>query len=147
MSARKLTAVHPKRIPEIVGRGYVPSGMRIRQEKEMNDIQKTQASYALLVDPHTGHEFNLCRFATSIGRSIASDIVLLDRSVSRQHAVVYCIRGKFFVEDIGSTNGTKVNGSAVQKKVIRSGDTIKIGKRNFTLQYQEIGSPTSLEDF
>lgn len=95
----------------------------------MNDTQKTQASnYALLVDPHTGHEFNLCRFATSIGRSIASDIVLLDRSVSRQHSVVYCIRGKFYVEDIGSTNGTMVNGAVIEGRVeLQPGDEIRLG--------------------
>lgn len=84
--------------------------------------------YALLVDPHTGHEYNLCRFATSVGRSISCDIVLTDKSVSRQHAIVYCLKGKFFVEDVGSTNGTLMNGKAITSRVeINPGDEIKLG--------------------
>src|SRR5689334_5316249 len=85
----------------------------------MTDIRLdgVKQQYALLVDPHTGQEFNLCRFATSVGRSISCDIVLTDKSVSRQHAIVYCLKGKFFVEDVGSTNGTLLNGKIISSRV------------------------------
>lgn len=85
-------------------------------------------SIALLADPHTGQEYNLCRFTTSIGRSISGDIVLSDNSVSRQHAIVYCLQGKFYIEDIGSTNGTTVNGQPLKERTaISCGDEIRLG--------------------
>lgn len=84
--------------------------------------------YALLVDPQTGKEFNLCRFATSIGRSVSCDVTVLDRSISRQHAIIYCVKGKFFIEDVGSTNGTTVNKKPVTTRIpLSSGDEIRIG--------------------
>ncbi len=94
--------------------------------QENLDHQSTH--YALLVDPHTGQEYNLSRLATAIGRSIASDVVLLDKSVSRQHAVLYCIRGKFYLEDVGSTNGTMVNGKDITGRTqLSSGDEVRVG--------------------
>ncbi len=84
--------------------------------------------YALLVDPQTGQEFNLCRLSTSIGRAISCDIVLSDKSVSRQHAVIYSMKDKFYVEDMGSTNGTTLNKKALAARVaLNSGDEIRIG--------------------
>jgi len=85
-------------------------------------------SLALLADPHTGQEYNLCRFTTSIGRSIAGDVVLSDNSVSRQHAIVYSLAGKFYIEDVGSTNGTTVNGQPLQGRIqMNSGDELRLG--------------------
>lgn len=84
--------------------------------------------YALMIDPHTGQEFNLCRFATSVGRSISCDVVLVDKSVSRQHAIVYCLKGKFFIEDVGSTNGTLLNGKTITARTeLVPGDEVKLG--------------------
>lgn len=84
--------------------------------------------YALLVDPQTGQEFNLARFATSLGRSISCDVVLTDKSVSRQHAVIYCLKGRFFIEDVGSTNGTTLNRNPIVTRVqLNPGDEVRIG--------------------
>jgi pSer/pThr/pTyr-binding forkhead associated (FHA) protein len=92
----------------------------------MEDVAKHQ--YALLVDPLTGGEFNLCRYATSVGRSLSCDIVLTDKSVSRQHAVIYCLKGKFYIDDCGSTNGTMLNKEFVfERKPLSSGDEVRIG--------------------
>lgn len=91
-------------------------------------IDHSSNHYALLVDPHTGQEFNLMRLATAIGRCISSDVVLMDKSVSRQHAVLYLIRGKFYIEDVGSTNGTMVNGKEINGRTeLSSGDEIRVG--------------------
>jgi pSer/pThr/pTyr-binding forkhead associated (FHA) protein len=92
------------------------------------NTDESPKNLALLADPHTGQEYNLCRFTTSIGRSIAGDIVLSDNSVSRQHAVVYCLQGKFYLEDVGSTNGTMVNGQPLTGRThLNSGDEIRFG--------------------
>lgn len=88
----------------------------------------TKHQYALLVDPQTGREFNLCRSATAVGRAISSDIVLSDKSVSRQHAIIYCVKGKFYIEDVGSTNGTMLNKLPVEERqMLNSGDEVRIG--------------------
>jgi pSer/pThr/pTyr-binding forkhead associated (FHA) protein len=95
---------------------------------EIEIMGEVSSQYALLVDPHTGQEYNLCRFATSVGRSISCDVVLTDKSVSRQHAIVYCLKGKFFVEDVGSTNGTLLNGKAITVRTeLVPGDEVKLG--------------------
>jgi pSer/pThr/pTyr-binding forkhead associated (FHA) protein len=94
----------------------------------MMEDDDAKHQYALLVDPLTGGEFNLRSHATSVGRAISCDIVLTDKSVSRQHAVIYCLKGKFFIDDCGSTNGTMLNKEFVfDRKEMHSGDEIRIG--------------------
>jgi hypothetical protein len=66
--------------------------------------------------------------ATSrIGRSDESEIVLLDPSVSRAHAIVDVNRGEAVVHDLGSTNGTYVNGRRVERERLRDGDELRFG--------------------
>jgi pSer/pThr/pTyr-binding forkhead associated (FHA) protein len=92
----------------------------------MEDDAKHQ--YALLVDPLTGGEFNLRSHATSVGRAISCDIVLTDKSVSRQHLIIYCLKGKFYIDDCGSTNGTMLNKEFVfERKELKSGDEVRVG--------------------
>jgi pSer/pThr/pTyr-binding forkhead associated (FHA) protein len=92
----------------------------------MQDVVKVQ--YALLVDPLTGREFNLARYATSVGRAVSCDIVLTDKSVSRQHCIFYCLKNKFYVEDCGSTNGTTLNGEYIEgRHELNPGDEVRVG--------------------
>ena len=66
--------------------------------------------------------------ATSrIGRSEEAEIVLLDPSVSRAHAIVEIKRGAAIVRDLGSTNGTFVNGRRVEREGLRDGDELRFG--------------------
>jgi pSer/pThr/pTyr-binding forkhead associated (FHA) protein len=95
-----------------------------------NDMLAVDArqQYALLVDAATGREFNLSRHATTIGRAVSCDIVLTERSVSRQHAIIYYVAGKFFIEDVGSTNGTILNGDLIKRRCqLQPGDEIQVG--------------------
>jgi FHA domain/Protein of unknown function (DUF3662) len=64
---------------------------------------------------------------TRIGRSEESGIVLLDPSVSRAHAVVEVAAGEAIVRDLGSTNGTFVNGRRVEAEALRDGDELRFG--------------------
>lgn len=67
-----------------------------------------------------------------IGRSEASDIIIDDTYASQKHARVYRDNSMFFVEDLGSTNGTYVNGRKLSYPMeLRPGDRIKIGKTLF----------------
>jgi FHA domain-containing protein len=62
-----------------------------------------------------------------IGRLPECDIVLSDPNVSRRHAEVRRRGNDFVVVDLGSTNGTKVNGAGVRERVLVDGDDITVG--------------------
>lgn len=62
-----------------------------------------------------------------IGRSEESEIVLLDPSVSRAHAVVEVTAGEAVVRDLGSTNGTFLNGRRVKAESLHDGDELRFG--------------------
>ena len=69
---------------------------------------------------------------TSIGTSVDNDIVLQDKAVSRHHAKIRVEGQKYFVYDLASTNGTKVNDRKITKKWIKEGDSIEIGHTKMT---------------
>ena len=62
-----------------------------------------------------------------IGRSSELDMVLVEEMVSRKHARIILADGIITIEDLGSTNGTFVNGEKVQQGTLREGDRVLIG--------------------
>lgn len=62
-----------------------------------------------------------------IGRSSELDIVLVEDMVSRKHAKITLTAGKITIEDLGSTNGTFVNGEKVKSSRLKEGDRILVG--------------------
>ena len=70
---------------------------------------------------------------TLIGRNPNTDITLLDEGISREHALVLYDASAdcYAVEDLQSTNGTKVNGKRVRSAELRPGDTLQIGSTIF----------------
>ncbi|MFY9665362.1 MAG: FhaA domain-containing protein [Candidatus Cybelea sp.] len=62
-----------------------------------------------------------------IGRSDDGEVVLLDPSVSRAHAVVEVRAGEAIVRDLGSTNGTFLNGRRIETGALRDGDELRFG--------------------
>jgi hypothetical protein len=69
-----------------------------------------------------------------IGRSRQCNLRLATRWVSREHALVLVTGGAAFIVDLGSTNGTRVNGTAVRQRALRPGDLVEIG--GFKLRYE-----------
>lgn len=63
----------------------------------------------------------------TIGRSSACNLVLNDQKTSRIHAQVVDVGGKHIVEDLGSVNGTYLDGKFIKKAVLEPGNVIKIG--------------------
>lgn len=61
------------------------------------------------------------------GRGSGVDLILADDAVSRKHARFYPSRGRIWVRDLGSRNGTVVNGESVERHCLRDGDRIAIG--------------------
>jgi pSer/pThr/pTyr-binding forkhead associated (FHA) protein len=90
-------------------------------------------------DGKNGVRFPLNGDMIGIGRGADNDIVIDDELVSKAHAVIerqklesgddlYC----YMLRDLGSTNGTFVNGEAVQQATLWNGDLIRLGMRFFT---------------
>lgn len=73
------------------------------------------------------HDVVLSGDRVVVGRSGAADIRLADSNVSREHAAFDYEAGGWVFSDLGSTNGTFVNGEAVQRKRLRDGDVISVG--------------------
>jgi pSer/pThr/pTyr-binding forkhead associated (FHA) protein len=70
-------------------------------------------------------EVNKDRFIIGRGKQ-SSDLTIKDPNVSRQHAMIECLNGQYFMVDMGSTNGIEYNGQRIQRKPIAAGDVFNI---------------------
>ena len=77
---------------------------------------------------YEGLELPLNQEWVVIGRGRAADLVLAEPTISRAHAAIGFDGQGFFVQDLGSTNGTRVNGQSEPRAGLRNGDEIRIGK-------------------
>ena len=75
----------------------------------------------------TGDRFTLAQHPISVGRRPESNIVLADPNVSRDHAEIRPQGDGFMLIDLGSTNGSKVNGVRVAQRLLQDGDEISFG--------------------
>jgi pSer/pThr/pTyr-binding forkhead associated (FHA) protein len=80
-----------------------------------------------------GMEYELSAEETLIGRNPTTDITLLDENISREHAIILFDEetGAYTVEDLQSTNGTKINGKGARSHELEHGDEIQIGHTVF----------------
>jgi hypothetical protein len=69
-----------------------------------------------------------------IGRMPECDVVLSDPNVSRRHAEIVRVEGDFLVRDLGSTNGTRLNGAPVTEGYLRTGDNITVGSTTLVFE-------------
>jgi Protein of unknown function (DUF3662)/FHA domain len=98
---------------------------------------KPGVTHVLVVDgPGTRHELSTGR--NVIGRGTDADIRLPDTGVSRKHVDVVLDSGTAVAEDLGSTNGTLVNGRRITRQPLADGDVIRIG--HSVLVYRQDGA-------
>jgi hypothetical protein len=86
------------------------------------------ALLAVVRGPNEGARFLLDRNVVTVGRHPDSDIFLDDVTVSRRHAEFRREGNRFWVHDVGSLNGTYVNGERSDDRLLATGDEVQIGK-------------------
>ena len=82
----------------------------------------------VIMGPEGTRTFELTEHVVTLGRSPASTIQLEDKASSRKHCMIKNENNAFTLVDMGSANGTHVNGARVKEHELRSEDRIKIGK-------------------
>lgn len=107
------------------------------------ESQQTETARARLLILNGGFEgmtYDVCAEETLIGRNPTTDITLLDEGISREHALILWDEDtdEFSIEDLQSTNGTKVSGKRVRSATLSDGDEIQIGHTRF--QFTRVGS-------
>lgn len=80
-----------------------------------------------------------------IGRGVGVDLQIMDPTVSRHHCVVWCIAGRCWVRDLGSTNQTRVNNRCSLVSEIFAGDVLVVGHTTLTLMRAEAGERASAQ--
>ncbi len=86
------------------------------------------AKLILSMDSLVLKEITLTKERTTIGRRPHNDIQIDNLAVSGEHAVIVTILQDSFLEDLGSTNGTIVNGQPVKKHFLQNNDVVELGK-------------------
>jgi len=99
-----------------------------------------------LVPVGGGDPIPLIRPVLVLGRRETCDIPLRFPNISGQHAELNFRNGYWYIKDLNSTNGIKVNGNRVQEKVLHPKDEISIGKRVYTIQYELPAGRTVIEE-
>jgi predicted component of type VI protein secretion system len=95
-------------------------------------------------------EIPLDKERITIGRKAQNDIQIENLAVSGEHACIVTILNDSFLEDLGSTNGTVVNGNQIKKHILQNNDVIEIGK--YKMKYvmeaaAAVAAPAAAEDF
>jgi Protein of unknown function (DUF3662)/FHA domain len=91
-------------------------------------LSQTPAQLLVIGDDGTPTEaISITRTPVVVGRLSTNDVVLSDPNVSRRHAEIDRSRGRWTVTDLGSTNGTTVNGKAVKENNLHDGDRLGFG--------------------
>lgn len=91
-----------------------------------------QSSFRLVMrtGPSVGKTYALDKSEMFLGRDLSNDIVINDPEISRRHARLFVQGSGYIIEDLGSTNGTFVNGQRLMgPNVLRPGDMITFGER------------------
>lgn len=95
-----------------------------------------QQMQARLVDTATGRSYALTKNRMILGRSSASDVVVDDINASRSHAELRLEQsGAWSITDLGSTNGTYVNGQRITTRSLNEGDRISVGMTDLGFTY------------
>jgi uncharacterized protein YkwD len=106
------------------------------EQKATSDIStdfRTAKPRLISIGSSNSDEYQLSKQTVTIGSHRSNDIVIDDNTVSRRHATITRKTGRFEIADLGSTNGTLVNGKRVRDPVaLGRGDEIRFGSARYT---------------
>jgi len=109
---------------------FQPTHVIPRRQENGRQAPPAKAYLAVLTGEKAGSQYSLPKDSgTVIGRSSECDICVEDKDASRQHAAIQPIGEEFYLRDMDSTNGTLINRQPVDKKILKHGDKITIGKQ------------------
>ena len=105
------------------------------------------AKLIMSLDNAVIRELPLDKERVTIGRKAHNDIQIDNLAVSGEHALIVTILNDSFLEDLGSTNGTLVNGNPIKKHILLNNDVIEIGKYKLKFVSEQQGGQASVADF
>src|SRR5207244_193761 len=91
--------------------------------------------YICWIEGSERRNYELSDGEITIGRLPDSDIVVTNSQVSRRHAQITGASGTFMIADLGSTNGTYVNGVRISEHILKDADRIELGKDRIPLLF------------
>lgn len=106
-----------------------------RDHWKYGDRMSQEAAYIIIHGPgHEGTRLALREGITSFGRLPSNDVILLGDLVSRHHARILYFDGKASIQDLGSHNGSFVNGDRISTRPLGEGDVVRVGNFKVTLR-------------
>ena len=88
--------------------------------------------------PTPGASFILEGEQLTVGRDATNEIVINDSEISRRHARLTFQGGKYVLEDLGSTNGTFVNGQPVRRVALTDGTRVTLGRTTLVFRRDSV---------
>jgi Serine/threonine protein kinase len=121
-------AVHPSSRRFCTTCGDDLSNARASRDTYIVNGRPVLARLMIQSGPLSGRAYRFHQDVSTVGRTSGNDLILADPSVSRRHARLWCTEGYWYLEDIGSSNGTLVNNTRIfQAVVLNDGDIINFG--------------------
>jgi FHA domain-containing protein len=110
---------------------------------ESQTVQGPQVPWANLLATSGARAYAVTYIRSLIGRDKGCDVQILEADISRNHAVLFAKNQQAWIHDLGSSNGTRVNGITVTSTpvLVRPGDQLTIGDHRFTLKWVHNARP------
>jgi pSer/pThr/pTyr-binding forkhead associated (FHA) protein len=109
----------------------IPAGTEVLAAEQAEEFGLTRRVIVINSGDQV-REFSQTRVV--VGRAKEADLRIDDPNVSRAHAAIYWNDGRLMIDDLGSTNGTMVNGYPITSTVLRPRDVVAIGESRLTVE-------------
>lgn len=101
---------------------------------EAESLPRVRAELVIKTGESQGMKLRLGKSIANLGRRETNEVFLDDPNISRVHAQIELVQDEYILTDLGSLNGTYVNGKRIHRTRLNSGDQIKLGKTELDFQ-------------